>query len=287
MIMNKRFLLPPLAVFLCLSGSLNAAIVPHTTHQDRRIQYVDYDPDNVVKIRAKIGHTVTVQLDKSEDAEKGVVAMGDAQAWNMAVKQNNLIFKPTATSPATNLTVITDKRTYVFDLSLAGCVKGKKKRCVATQEPTYLLRFHYPSDEEKKRKQALARQERAMQLMLKYNVNTGNANLSGSLNYLYYGKGDKAIVPTAIWDDGRFTYIQYADNRDLPAVYKINPDGSEMLVNTHIEEDVMIIHEVTEQLVLRLGNSVLGVQNKGYQTGAYNRLKTNQPDAVRLNKGAE
>ena len=285
--MNKRFLMPPLAVFLfpaLLSGSIAyAASIPNHAHQDSRIQYVDYDPDNVVKIRAKIGHTVTVQLDKSEDAEKGVVAMGDAQAWNMAVKGNNLIFKPTATSPATNLTVITDKRTYVFDLSLAGCIKGKKKRCVATQEPTYLLRFHYPTEEEKARKKRAAQQERALNMMVKFGLSKETAQL----NYLYYGKGDKAIAPSAIWDDGRFTYIQYADNRDLPAVYKINPDGSEMLVNSHMEEDVIVVHETAPKLIIRLGESVLGVENKGYKTGQYNRLKTNQPDAVRINKGAE
>lgn len=285
--MNKRLILPPLAVFLfpaLLSGSIAyAASIPNHAHQDSRIQYVDYDPDNVVKIRAKIGHTVTVQLDKSEDAEKGVVAMGDAQAWNMAVKQNNLIFKPTATSPATNLTVITDKRTYVFDLSLTGCVRGKKKRCVDIQQPTYLLRFHYPTEEEKARRKRVAQQERALNMMVKFGLSKETAKL----NYLYYGKGDKAIAPSAIWDDGRFTYIQYADNRDLPAVYKINPDGSEMLVNSHMEEDVIVVHETAPKLVIRLGQSVLGVENKGYKTGQYNRLKTNQPDAVRINKGAE
>ena len=285
--MNKRLTLPPLAVFLfpaLLSGSIAyAASIPNHAHQDSRIQYVDYDPDNVVKIRAKIGHTVTVQLDKSEDAEKGVVAMGDAQAWNMAVKGNNLIFKPTATSPATNLTVITDKRTYVFDLSLAGCIKGKKKRCVDIQEPTYLLRFHYPTEEEKARRKRAAQQERTLNMMVKFGLSKETAKL----NYLYYGKGDKAIAPSAIWDDGRFTYIQYADNRDLPAVYKINPDGSEMLVNSHMEEDVIVVHETAPKLIIRLGESVLGVENKGYKTGQYNRLKTNQPDAVRINKGAE
>ena len=285
----KQLTLPPLAVFLfpaLLSGSLNvayAASVPNHAHQDSRIQYVDYDPDNVVKIRAKIGHTVTVQLDKGEDAEKGVVAMGDAQAWNMAVKGNNLIFKPTATSPATNLTVITDKRTYVFDLSLSSCVKRYKKRCIESQQPTYLLRFHYPTDAEKARKRRMAQQERALNMMVKFGLSKDTANL----NYLYYGKGDKAIAPTAIWDDKRFTYIQYADNRDLPAVYKINPDGSEMLVNSHMEEDVIVVHETAPKLIIRLGESVLGVENKGYQTGQYNRLKTNQPDAVRLNKGEE
>ena len=147
--MKKKFLIPPLAAFLCLSGfsgSLSAAITPNGTDKDSRIQYVEYDTDNVVKIRAKVAHTVTVQLDKGESAEQGVVAMGDAQAWNMAVKGNNLIFKPTAESPQTNLTVITNKqRTYVFDLALADCSYNKQGKRVCPQ-PIYLVRFNYPDE---------------------------------------------------------------------------------------------------------------------------------------------
>ncbi|MBR5940170.1 MAG: P-type conjugative transfer protein VirB9 [Neisseriaceae bacterium] len=277
--MNKRFILPPLAVFLLpvfamFSGSLNAATTPKGSAFDGRIQKVAYNPDDVVKIRAKIGYTVTVQLDKGENVEQGVVALGDAQAWNMAVKGNNLIFKPTATSPKTNLTVITDKRTYLFDLNLAGS---------KNQATTYLLRFSYPDDEERARQLKAKQQARAVSLQMKYGYNGKKT----PLNYKYFGKGDKKIAPTAIWDDLLFTYIQYADNRDLPAVYKVNPDGSEMLVNTHIEDDVLVIHETAEKFVLRLGNSVLGIRNGDYKTGKFNRLNTSKPNAVRINKGEE
>lgn len=281
--MKKQFLLPPLAVFLCLSGSLNAAVTPEGTEKDSRIQYVEYDTDNVVKIRGRIGHTITVQLDPKDNAEKGVVAMGDSGAWNMAVKCNNLIFKPTVESPkTTNLTIITDRRTYVFDLALAGCAYNKKGKKVCTP-PTYLLRFTYPDEIAKEKLLAAKRQARALQFRIKYGLNGKQT----PLNYVYYGKGDKAITPTAMWDDNRFTYIQYADNRDLPAVYKTMPDGSEMLVNTHLEDDTLVIHETAENFVLRLGKSVLGVRNGAYKTGEFNRLNTDKNSAVRLVKGED
>lgn len=280
--MKKQFLLPPMAVLFCLfSGSLNAAVTPEGTEKDNRIQYVEYDTDNVVKISAKVAHTVTVQLAPNESAEQGVVAMGDAQAWNMAVKGNNLIFKPTAESPQTNLTVITNKRTYVFDLGLAGCsyYKGKK----VCSPPTYLLRFTYPEEKAKADLIKARQQARALQFRIKYGLDGAKT----PLNYVYYGKGDKKIAPTAVWDDNNFTYIQYADNRDLPAVFKINPDGSEMLVNTRTEDDTLVIHETAEQFVLRLGNSVLGIRNGAYRTGQFNRLNTDNPNAVRLIKEEE
>ncbi|MBQ9725389.1 MAG: TrbG/VirB9 family P-type conjugative transfer protein, partial [Neisseriaceae bacterium] len=202
--MKKQFLLPPMVVFLCLSGSLNAAVTPEGTEKDSRIQYVEYDEDNVVKIRAKIGYTVTVQLDKGESAEQGVVVTGDNQAWAMETKGNNLIFKPAAEKDLnTNLTVITNKRTYVFDLGLAGCSYNKKGKKICTP-PTYLLRFTYPEDIAAAKAAAARQEARAFQMKLKYGLDGAKT----PLNYNYYGVGEKKIAPAAMWDDGRFTYLR-------------------------------------------------------------------------------
>ncbi|MBQ9619323.1 MAG: hypothetical protein IJR44_02405, partial [Neisseriaceae bacterium] len=85
--MKKKFILPlATAAFLCFSGSLNATVTPEGTDKDSRIQYVEYDMDNVVKIRAKVGYTVTVQLHPTENAEKGVVVSGNKQGWAMETK---------------------------------------------------------------------------------------------------------------------------------------------------------------------------------------------------------
>ncbi|MBR5675471.1 MAG: P-type conjugative transfer protein VirB9 [Neisseriaceae bacterium] len=279
---KNKFLIPPVAAFLCLfSGSLYAAVTPQGTDKDSRIQYVEYDTDNVVKIRAKVGYTVTVQLDPSENAEQGVVVSGNKQGWAMETKGNNLIFKPAAEKGLnTNLTVITNKRTYVFDLGLAGCSYNQHGKKVCSV-PTYLLRFTYPEEKAKADLIKARQQARALQLKLKYGLDGAKT----PLNYVYYGKGDKKIAPTAVWDDNRFTYFQYADDRDLPRVFKINPDGSEMLVNIHIEDDTVVVQETAEQFVLRLGKSVVGIRNGAYKVGEFNHLNTNTPTAVRLDKG--
>ena len=281
--MKKKFILPlATTAFLCLSDSLNAAVTPEGTEKDNRIQYVEYDTDNVVRIRAKVGYTVTVQLDKGESAEHGVVVSGNKQGWAMETKGNNLIFKPAAEQGLnTNLTVITNRRTYVFDLGLAGCYNKKGKKIC--EPPTYLLRFTYPDDIAAAKAAANRQQARAFQMKLKYGLNGSKT----PLNYNYYGFGDKKIAPTTIWDDSRFTYLRYADNRDLPMIYKLNPDGTEALVNFRTEDDILIIHETAEEFRLRLGKSVLGVRNKGYKVGEFNHLGTNDRNSVRLIKGEE
>lgn len=146
--MKRQFLLLPMAIF-CLSGCMNTAIIQSvkTEEDSGRIQYVKYNADTVVKIRAKAGYTITVQLDKDEDAEKSTIVMGNSGLnWNMVVRGNSLIFNPTLQSVRTNLTVITNKqRTYVFDLALADCSYNKQGKRVCPQ-PIYLVRFNYPDE---------------------------------------------------------------------------------------------------------------------------------------------
>ena len=147
--MKRQFLLLPMA-FLCLSGCMNTvtAVKSVKTEEDTgRIQYVEYNTNTVVRIRAKAGYTITVQLDKGEYAEQSTIVMGNSGLnWNMVAKGNNLIFNPTLKSVRTNLTVITNKqRTYVFDLALADCSYNNQGKKVCPQ-PIYLVRFNYPDD---------------------------------------------------------------------------------------------------------------------------------------------
>ena len=45
------------------------------------------------------------------------------------------------------------------------------------------------------------------------------------------GSGSEDIVPTLVFDDGRFTYFRFPGNREVPAVFHVLGDGSETLVN--------------------------------------------------------
>ncbi len=72
------------------------------------------------------------------------------------------------------------------------------------------------------------------------------------------------IVPTLIFDDGRFTYFRFPGNREVPAVFQVLGDGSETLVNTRMEEDLLVVDRVSRRLVLRAGTAVVGVWNEAF-----------------------
>lgn len=264
-----------------LSASASAVVVPTASMKDSRIQTVMYSPNDVVHVRARIGNAVLVQLEDDERLngdETAALGMGDASAWKLSVKGNNIIFKPAAASPDTNMIITTNKkRTYVFDLSTSAS-KGKK-----AQATTYVLRFIYPDTAAYKARAEAEKQARALE-----QLRLAGQGPNAKHNYDYWGTGDKALAPTAAYDNGRFTYFSFDNGRELPLIYKVMDDGTEALLNSHVDGDTVVVHETAKRYVLRLGKSVLGLENRGYnENGSFNRTGSGNRDFVRLSKEKE
>lgn len=262
------------AVMAAFISPAFAEAIPAGSFRDSRIQTAVYHDNQVYHIRGQVGRAVLVQLEEGEtlSGDSAALGMGDSDAWKVAVKGNNIIFKPTVTKPATNMLIVTNKRTYAFTLSL---VNEQHKK----QAPTYILRFSYPDTIAAKHTKALAKDRKAAEIFGK----TSNAIQIHNNNY--WGYGNRALAPTAMWDNGLFTYLRFNNNKDLPTVYKVAEDGTEALVNSHIENDTIVIHETAPRFVLRLGKTVLGINNRGYDTvGRFNRTGTSNTDTVRIVK---
>ncbi len=262
------------AAAIFMAGQANALSVPKGASSDPRIQTVTYSANNVVHIRAQIGRAVLVLLEDDErvDDESAFLGMGYDAAWKLGVKGNKIMFKPMDADPETNLIVTTNKRTYVFQLSIDG--RGR-------QAPTYVLRFRYPDTQRANVAAQRAKNDQAHEILsgkkLRPNVVRANQN--------YWGYGDKALTPTAMYDDGRFTYLEFDNGRDMPSIYKIMPDGTESLVNLHVEGNTVVVHELSDKFVLRLGSTVLGVDNRGFnQRGRFNQAGSGLDGRVRIVK---
>lgn len=258
------------SIMMFLSASASALVIPQGGKGDGRIQTAFYSPSQVYNIKANIGRAVLIQFEEDEflDEETGLLGMGDATAWNLAVKANNVLFKPLTENPDTNLIVNTNKRTYAFELSVLP--KGK-------QMDTYVLRFTYPKKKVVSREEQLKKQISKQFSNSKVNVNRMNQN--------YWGYGDDELAPTALYDDGRFTYFEFDNNKDLPNIYKIMPDGTEMLLNFTVKGNTLIVHQLNKEFYLRLGSKVLGIINKGFDVnGRFNYHGTGNEIDVRVIK---
>lgn len=256
---------------------VQAANIPKGSIKDKRIQTAIYTPDDVFVVRTQVGVATVIQLETDEriSGDSSAMGIGDAEAWKMTSRGRNIFFKPVAERPDTNLLITTNKRTYAFDL----------KSTNGTPPPTYILRFDYPDTE-------LAKQRATEQANAKKRVKAAEAWVKVqsapplNANRNYWGRGNKNLAPTSVYDNGRFTYFSFNNGRDLPTIYKVLDDGSEVLLNTHIDGDMVVVHETAQHFVLRLNRQVLGIENHGFNSnGQFNQTGTDDNSSIRLIKG--
>lgn len=255
-----------------LPALLILASLAQATYADERIQTETYDANRVYRIYTKIGRTTLIQLEEGETlntSPTSVLGMGDAGAWNLSARGNNILFKQTQAKPQTNMIVVTNKRTYSFDLETTS----------KNHFPTYIFRFQYPDTE------AANAQRTASRKQLVKNARPEKI----TINTEYVWRGDNTMLkPTAAWDDGRFTRLVYDHAGELPVFFKVLPDGSEALINTSIDpadKKTIILQEVIRTVRARLGNDVIEIVNRHYILPKFNTHGTGLPGMVRIEKG--
>ncbi len=261
-----------------------AEITPSRGAYDPRVRVVDYNPANVVKLSTFYGVSTHVQFGEGETIKD--VAAGDDQAWQIVPRGSHLFIKPRATKADTNLTVITDKRVYEF----AVFVEPRPiNDTTAWRNPNliYALSFRYP--EEAAVRQAAKERTADLKARLSNDKIKPGEDKKASDNLDYWVAGSPEISPTAARDDGRFTYLTFTNNRDMPAIYTVDAEGNEALVNTNVEGNTIIVHRVVPRLTLRKSNAVACLRNKSFDFdgGRDNTTGTVAPDVERVIKGAE
>jgi type IV secretion system protein VirB9 len=250
---HTLFTASSLAVALLACGSAVAATAPVGTGFDQRIQNVMYNPDDVVVVRTRVGNTTLIQLEEGEymvALPTGGLSIGDSQAWTIGIRGNNIFLKPKATFPETNINLVTNKRTYSIQLVEVADIN----------KASWQVRYRYP----------------AVPVPYKAPVAERAPCSDGPENLNYFKYGNQDLSPSKIWDDGRFTCMQFPTNKPLPNVYRYTPDGAlkEAVTNTHMKGNVLVIHEVADEFRLRIGNTVLGVKTDSLRPAAYNWKKT-------------
>lgn len=238
---KKTLIASALMVFTTFSF---AEQLPHSRGADNRIQSVNYNPDDVVRINARVGIATHIVLNPDEEYQTH--AFGDSEAWNLAGFNNNIFIKPKVINGATNLVVITNKRTYNFVVD-------------DTKKNTYQVKFNYP-DEVRKKAELLAKaNDKNFELnQLK------NRFVNKTINLAYKMKGTSSIAPINVWDDGSFTYFKYGNNVDLPSIYVINDDGKEGLYNSTVigvNNNIIMVHGISQKWRTRIGESALDFYN--------------------------
>ena len=260
-----------------------AELTPRQGQFDPRVRVVDYNPADVIKLVTYYGVSTHVQFADGEFMKD--VAVGDDQAWTVVPRGSNLFIKPKATQADTNVTVVTNKRVYQFVLF----VEAKPaKDASAWRDPklVFSLSFRYPADEAAAAAAKVKAEEQQLRVadMKERLVDAKRRDE----NRDYWVAGSAEVSPTGARDDGRFIYLTFSNNRDMPAVYSVDAEGKEALVNTNVEGNEIVVQRLVRRLTLRKGGAVACVVNKSFELdgGRDNASGTVSPDVQRVIKGA-
>ena len=202
-----------------------AQVRPQPGPGDPRLQTIAYDPDQVVQLALPTGYQLMVGFAPGERVE--TIAVGDSAAWQVtANKRGDYLFvKCVQTGGDSNMTVVTDARVYSFELVRA---------FGPASDMPYAVRFTYPQAP-----QAVAAGPSAIATPARY-------RLSGS----------RAIRPGAIDVDGTNLVLSWPANVTLPAVFRIDEDGQETLVNGEMRDGRFVIAGLPAKLIFRLDRLV-------------------------------
>jgi type IV secretion system protein VirB9 len=258
---------------ILLAGGLASAA--DTQGADPRLREVQYDPRAVVTVPVKRGVVTLVVLDADESITEVAAGLGgdctkpDA-AWCVAAQPGgrNLFVKAKSTAGApNNLAVVTDRRTHSFRFVVLADNDSKAPvyRLVVKATAPPVPSAGRLALRDTARLVALPavppppspQEVIAERLQAKPQVMNSRYSIAE-------GKSSEDIVPTLVFDDGRFTYIRFPGNREVPAVFHVLGDGSETLVNARMEEDLLVVDRVSRRLMLRSGSAVVGVWNEAF-----------------------
>jgi type IV secretion system protein VirB9 len=235
-------------VLLGLSLGLHAETAPLPGLLDSRIRVAPYSADEVYRLVGFVGYQTDFEFERGESFVG--LGAGDIDGLGFVAQGNHLFLKPKAAKVGTNLTILTSRRVYQLDYSASA------QHPDASEQVTYVLRFTYAPEA----KEAAVDTKALAETHRPRNVD-------------YWYCGDPSIRPVAASDDGIHTRLQFAARAEQPAIFVLNDDGSESLLNFSMDGGDVVVHRVARRFVLRRGHLAGCVVNKNFQ-GAGERVKS-------------
>jgi len=237
-----------------LAAALLAVVGAPALAEDSRLVERLYDPNEVVRVEGKAGVQATIRFDEDEHIEN--VAIGDSQKWQVTPnKRANLLFvKPLTERAATNMTVVTDRHTYLFDLVASP----------ANRSPVYVLGFVYPEEPEDV-EQAEGTAPGAAPTAVEVAAASDPYAVvdPAELNFAWDSKGAAQLLPQRVYDDGNATFLTWPAGTAMPAILTKDHKGDEGPVNYAVRGDTIVVEGVPRELVLRTGENSATLTNRG------------------------
>lgn len=231
---------------------------------DSRIKTLIYSPNDIFRLKFAVGYQSIIEMENDEDIE--LIAFGDPIPWSVKVVGRRLFMKALDPGVTTNMTIVTTKRTYLTEIS-----SGDYTDSEVDDQLAYVVRFFYPELNPDSSRPFHVRKPN-LGLPLSPVPSAAGAEETGlPLNYMYtFAGSSKIILPKKVFDDGKKTYFQFANQNDIvPGIYSISPDGRERRLKVYLENEYVVVDAIEYQFSLRWDRELVCIFNEAL-LGSFN-----------------
>jgi len=214
------------------------ASVPITT--DSRIKTLVYNENEVFHLTLHYGYQSNIEFAKNEEIE--TISLGNSYSWKITPIGRRLFIKPLEGAAKTNMTVITDKQTYQFE------IESKDPDDNLDEDLVYVVRFFYPDGN---------LDMPLPKVDTKRFLPRPPVDEKSAYNFNYSLSGSDRIAPIKVFDDGRSIYLQFPNNNAfVPNIYKFNEVGIEQQVTYSRKGEYIVVKGLASKLALRINEDV-------------------------------
>jgi type IV secretion system protein VirB9 len=235
-----------LILSLLLQGvNAHAVSMSRPVGNESRIRVVNYVPNSVISFTGHYNYHSIIEFSMDEKIE--TITMGDSTAWQLNPVENRIFLKPVGLNATTNMTVITNRRTYFFEMH------ADHATSISDANLAFITKFMYPSD------------QLGVPNAVGHNNSSGtDISKPGQYNFKYKISGkSRFIEPILVFDDGRFTYFKFKDvNADIPSIFMVDDNQNEALINYRVSDGYVVVERVTSKFTLRFGKDVICIFNE-------------------------
>ena len=241
-----------LSVFSKLSYT--ALIYPQRYGAEGRFKSLLYKTNGIYYYEGYYLNPTYIEFSSSEKINTIYIPKPDA--WSVKAVNNRLFLTPIAEDADTTMTIMTNARTYFFELH------ARTPTGPFDPNISFYIKFRYPSGLDNKKDASSTSSGDGS--IIQYVINKGpDLSKSENFNFNYTVSGDYVITPIKIFDDGQFTYFEFREkNGIIPAIFSVDSNGLESIVNFRVVNQYLAVEGVNSVYTLRYGTETVCVFNE-------------------------
>ena len=209
---------------------------------DSRIKTFIYSENEIYNLKFRIGYQSIIEFSPDEAIE--TISLGDPYPWKLTPLDRRLFMKPVEPGVRTNMTVITNKRIYLFE------IESDVSSNIDSIDVIHVARFFYPnySYDRVEDKNYVPSNSRVKDIS-KERKSSGNSDVN--TNYTFNGKPNSS-TPIEIFDDKKRTYLRFKQGTNYNKLKIFMPKTKTQKIPIRYKKtgDFIILESVYSKLLI-------------------------------------